>query len=79
MAEKNALKCIICEKRIESGEFCEYHELARKNIDANYDKWNEAYGGDLSLKEYLKKIAEHEKAGRWVKEVAKYLLENKKI
>ncbi|NVM01492.1 MAG: hypothetical protein HWN67_04115 [Candidatus Helarchaeota archaeon] len=79
MAEKNMPKCKICEKRIESGEVCEYHELARKNINENYDSWNEAYGGDLSLEEYIKKIADHEKSGRWVKEVAKYLLENKKF
>ncbi len=79
MAENEVPKCKICEKRIESGEFCEYHELAKKNVDANYDNWNEAYGGDLSLKQYLEKIAEHEKSGRWVREVAEYLLKNKKF
>ncbi|MFX1449235.1 MAG: hypothetical protein ACFFCM_00250 [Promethearchaeota archaeon] len=79
MAENKTPKCKICEKRIETGDFCEYHELARKKIDENYNNWKEAYGGGLSLKEYIKKISDHEKSGKWVKEVAKYLLENEEL
>lgn len=66
-------ECKICQKRIESGEFCEYHELAKKNIYDNYEYWNEAYDG-ISFKDYLTKISTHDFSGRWTKEVAEYLL-----
>ncbi|MFX0132712.1 MAG: hypothetical protein ACFFDN_03600 [Candidatus Hodarchaeota archaeon] len=79
MAENTMPICKICEKRIDSGEFCEYHELAKKKINENYNYWKDAFGGDLSLKEYIKKIAKHEKSGRWVKEVAEYLLKNEDL
>lgn len=67
--------CKVCERKIEKGEFCDYHELAKKNIDSNYSYWNEAYGG-ISFNEYLKRISEHKDSGRWVQEVATYLLKN---
>ena len=69
--------CKICQRKNEAGEFCDYHELAKKNIDSNYKYWKEAYG-EISLEEYLKILSEHSSSGKWVKEVAIYLLNNKK-
>ncbi len=69
-------ECKICERKIDSGEICDYHELAKKKIDENYDYWNKAYGG-ITKKEYLTMISEHKFSGQWVKEVALYMLDNK--
>ena len=69
-------ECKICERDIEDGEFCENHELANKNIKSNYEYWNKAYGG-LTFIEYLERISEHKNSGKWVREVAKYLLKTK--
>ncbi|MHA1301513.1 MAG: hypothetical protein ACTSO9_18985 [Candidatus Helarchaeota archaeon] len=71
-------ECKICQRVIDSGDLCEYHELAKKNIENTYDYWNKAYGG-ITFNEYLKRISEHKNSGRWVQEVAIYLIENKKI
>ena len=66
-------ECKICKRDYEEGEFCEYHEIANKNIKANYDYWNKAYGG-ITFEEYLKRISEHKSSGKWVREVARFLL-----
>ncbi|MHA1381014.1 MAG: hypothetical protein ACTSRG_21820 [Candidatus Helarchaeota archaeon] len=68
-------ECKVCKRKIEKGEFCEYHQMAKKNIEDNYNYWNQAYAG-ITFEEYLKRISEHKNSGRWVQEVASYLLEN---
>jgi hypothetical protein len=48
-------------------------ELKRALVNKFY-RWRKAL--NISWKEYLSQVAENSSAGNWVKEVAKYLIEN---
>lgn len=67
--------CEIC-KKIGNEPFCEYHAKAYNNIVKYYRYWKEAYD-ELSWEEYLTKLIENPENGKWVKEVAKYLISKK--
>ncbi|MHA1144498.1 MAG: hypothetical protein ACTSRW_07160 [Candidatus Helarchaeota archaeon] len=67
------MTCVICKRKVENGEFCTYHNAAHENLQKSYADWKEAYG-DLTFKEYLKKLLVNKQTGNWVKEVANYLL-----
>ncbi len=69
------MNCKICRNSaIPKEGFCDRHLKAYKNIQDRFEDWNKALG--ISWKEYLSQIAENSSAGNWVKEVAKYLIEN---
>jgi hypothetical protein len=67
--------CKICgREQVSEKGFCERHLKAYKNLGYRFPVWDKALG--ISWKEYLSQIAENSSAGNWVKEVAKYLIEN---
>ena len=66
-------RCVLCERIRESEKFCQYHEIAFRNLKEKYEIWKLRYGS-LSWKDYLKKQVELEQNGIWTKEVAGYLL-----
>ena len=68
------MNCKICHREAIKDGFCEFHHKAHQNLKDSYPKWNKAMA--ISWKEYLSQIAENSSAGDWVKEVAKYLIEN---
>jgi hypothetical protein len=72
MEEKN---CEICKRKGEK-TFCDYHTKAYYNIVKNYDYWRNSYE-ELSWEEYLMKLIANPECGKWVKEVAKYLISKK--
>ncbi len=69
------MSCKICGRSSDTEQgFCDRHMKAYKNIQDRFELWSKALG--ISWKEYLSQIAENSSAGNWVKEVAKYLIEN---
>ena len=69
------MKCEICGRKAES-RFCEFHEMAYKNLLRVYDQWREAM--DISWERYLHEILKNPNTGIWVKEVAKKLISEEK-
>ena len=65
------MSCRICGRRAKS-EFCKRHEEAYKSILEVYREWREAMS--ISWREYLEEIVKNPYSGRWVKDVASYLL-----
>ncbi|HDJ94718.1 MAG TPA: hypothetical protein ENG46_00070 [Acidilobales archaeon] len=55
-------------------KLCRNHLRALENILEKYKVWVQAYGS-LSWREYLKKISSLNVSGKWVREVAKGILE----
>lgn len=55
-----------------SSTLCRYHLAAKRKVDSQYARWNEAYGG-ITWKEYLLKVADSSETGQWAKEVAELL------
>jgi hypothetical protein len=72
--EKKPLNCKICKKEAQENNFCTLHQKAHSNLMDSYPIWRKAL--NISWKEYLSQVAENLSAGDWVKEVAKYLIEN---
>jgi hypothetical protein len=68
------VSCKICERESVKEGFCEFHYKAKENLVNMFDLWRKAL--NISWKEYLSQVAENSSAGNWVKEVAKYLIEN---
>ena len=68
------LNCKLCQREAKEKDFCTLHLKAYKNLLEKYIFWSKA--DNISWKEYLSQIAESPLAGNWVKEVAKYLIEN---
>lgn len=65
--------CRLCKReRAPSSEFCRYHLTAKQNIESAYKQWSEAYG-EITWKQYLKRIAQGSETGQWAKEVAELL------
>ena len=67
------MTCKICGRRSKS-EFCERHAEAYKSLLRMYDEWRKIM--DISWRDYLKEIKENPYAGKWVREVAAYLLDS---
>jgi hypothetical protein len=68
------LNCKVCAREAEKEGFCPSHLKAYGNLTTRYELWTKAL--NISWKEYLSQVAENSSAGDWVKEVAKYLIEN---
>ena len=65
--------CHLCKRpRAPSSTLCKYHLMARRNIDAGYKRWADAYGS-MGWKEYLEKVIASPETGSWAKEVAELL------
>ena len=67
-------ECIICGSEAIDMKLCRNHLRALENILEKYKVWVQAYGS-LSWREYLKKISSLNVSGKWVREVAKGILE----
>lgn len=71
-------KCRLCNRKPQKGsDFCRYHMDAYDSLKKNYGSWLTAYG-QLSWKEYLEKLLKTKETGKWIKEVIKLELQEKK-
>lgn len=68
------MNCKVCQREAVAEGFCEWHLGAYRNLVDRFPVWGRAV--EISWKDYLSQIAENSSAGNWVKEVAKYLIEN---
>ncbi len=68
------MSCSICDNKTGEIVFCEYHEVAYKNIKEAFKSWQKAM--NIEWMEYLKRIIEHDFTGKWVREVAEFLIRN---
>lgn len=68
------MNCKLCSKEAEGNDFCTLHQKAYGNLMDSYTVWRKAL--KTSWQEYLSQVAKNSLTGDWVKEVAKYLLEN---
>ncbi|NHJ46346.1 MAG: hypothetical protein FK733_01030 [Asgard group archaeon] len=68
-------QCVVCKATIESGQYCDAHLIAKKNLEERYQDWVTAFG-KLTWEDYLTKLFEDESipVGDWAREVANYLL-----
>ena len=57
-----------------SSGFCETHKTAESNVKDGFKKWTRAFGGNVSMEEYLEQIIRLPETGKKAKEVAGYLL-----
>lgn len=69
------MSCPICGEELDGEEFCKRHKKAYLNIKQAFNDWKKAL--DISWDEYLNKLIENKNSGKWVKEVAEYLLSQK--
>ncbi|MFX1298471.1 MAG: hypothetical protein ACFFD2_26895 [Promethearchaeota archaeon] len=73
-AERKEIQgCLICERERVSEKYCNYHEMAYKNVLKAHADWQEGYG-ELSFEDYLIKIIENSATGVWAKEIAESLI-----
>ena len=66
------MKCAVCTREAATGDYCELHNKACKNLIKNYVQWKRA--SDIIWKEYLSEIAMNPLTGQWAKEVAQHLI-----
>jgi hypothetical protein len=71
---EKTLNCKLCNKEAQKTDFCTLHQKAYDNLMESYTVWTKAL--KTSWQEYLSQVAKNSLTGTWVKEVAKYLLEN---
>ncbi|MHA1221193.1 MAG: hypothetical protein ACTSQB_05625 [Candidatus Heimdallarchaeota archaeon] len=73
------VQCVVCKATIEKGEYCDSHMIAKKNLVERYDDWIKAFG-KLAWNDYLTMMVNDQDIpiGDWAREVADYLLKNKK-
>jgi len=65
--------CRLCKRECaKSSTFCQFHQIAKRNLDSGYRKWAEAFGS-ITMKEYLQRVMLSKESGQWVKEVAELL------
>jgi hypothetical protein len=71
--------CEICGRRsASSSKFCEIHSKAVQELEKKFPAWLRAYGTQLSRSDYLRKIISLPQSGDYIKEVARYLLDQRK-
>lgn len=70
------MNCRLCERNTDS-ELCAYHARARREVEAAYKAWKEAYGG-LTWNDYLNRVIRNPETGQWAIEVAKLMLAKEK-
>jgi len=68
-------KCIICEGEVVNMKLCKNHLEALENLFKQYKVWVYAYGS-IPWREYLKKVFSLNVSGKWIREVAKGILDN---
>ena len=72
-------QCKVCNSTIPEGDYCDAHLIAKKNLEANFKRWQKAYG-ELSWLDYLSRLVSDPDIpiGDWAKEVAEQLLQEEK-
>ncbi|MBS7645470.1 MAG: hypothetical protein QW569_00115 [Candidatus Bathyarchaeia archaeon] len=68
------LRCPVCGKLVEEGSFCPLHSRALTNLREAFKVWGKAYGGRISLRDYLKEIVEQPETGEASRELALRIL-----
>jgi hypothetical protein len=66
------MKCKLCEREADL-DLCGYHAEAKKRLESSYQVWREAYGF-IGWTDYLNEILRNPDTGRWVVEVARFVL-----
>lgn len=65
--------CVICGRDLsEEGILCEYHRMAKENLERGYTSWTQAL--DISYENYLEALLENDATGRWIKDIAESIL-----
>ena len=70
---KPAEACPICGREAYRRGLCRFHYEAYEKLRKAYPEWARRVGG-ISFRDYLSRISSRSEAGRWVREVAAYLL-----
>ena len=72
------MKCRICKRdAIEHNSgFCLYHNECITKIEADFEKWQQAYG-ELNWQTYLQRLSERPETGNWTKECCYFLKKRK--
>ncbi len=65
--------CRICGRTAYRAGMCRFHYEAYERVRKGYGEWARRLGG-IGFREYLRRLASRREAGKWVKEVASYLL-----
>lgn len=66
------MRCVLCDREADTGDYCRLHVKARENLMGKYNQWKERL--DIGWKEYLSQIAMNPLTGQWAKEVAQHLI-----
>ena len=70
---RTTASCLLCRRDAEpSSELCKHHLAAKNNLESAYIAWKEGYG-ELSWKDYLRRVRSRSETGQWAKEVADLL------
>ncbi len=67
------MKCKVCSRETQEGEFCSLHLQAYRNIVEKFEVWKGS--SDVSWQTYLFEIQKNSLTGEWAKDVLKYLIE----
>ena len=67
------MKCEICRRELSEGEFCRAHSKTYIKIVQGYEIWKK--GLRITWEDYLRRIRDNSLTGKWVKEVAEYLID----
>lgn len=66
-------RCKLCNLRCYAeSEYCRYHGMANKNLEAAYEVWEKAT--NIGWSDFLNEVLERSEMGSWARDVAKYLL-----
>lgn len=67
--------CRLCNSpALSDSEFCELHRKASVSLDEGYKIWLKAYGGELTMRNYLQDVLKLQETGQAVKEMAAHLI-----
>ena len=67
-------ECPVCQRNtIQGSEFCEYHDLASKNVKTTFENWKTAL--DIAWNAYLSQLLEEETLGKFAREFVEYLIQ----
>ncbi len=64
-------KCILCSRRAQKDNLCNYHLMALNKLRDSYEVWKEVLG--ISWNDYLGKLLKLKSTGVWIKELAQYI------
>jgi hypothetical protein len=71
------MKCKICGRETDVGDFCPFHAKANENILWSFGLWKK--GLKIPWKDYLREIRKNCLTGEWAREVAEYLIKKEEM